>query len=1267
MKRLYQNSTNNKLLLAFILLLSFIHLRSQNIVPNPGFEFFNTNSCPLNPGDINAAIPWFNPSNSNPLATPDYYNNCPNITPPPSWHAVLTPHSGTGYAGIIMKNLYHPNYREYLETYLNCNMIPGLTYTVSFWITNGTIPYHNFAINKIGVLFTNGPVTQTSFNPILVTPQIEIQTIVASTSWIQYTFTITPTTTWDHMTIGSFTSDNSSGFLWNSQNWPNTANTVYASYFIDDVAVIKPTNFSLSGSSSPMGCNSAGSAIVNSNFPNLNYSYTWLPGGQNTQSLQNLTPGNYTVQVTASMGCGPVTNTLQVTVNPPTPITLTAISTPSYFCPGIPNILSVSGASSYTWLPFNLSGSTVTVNLTSPGIVTVQATGANGCLATRTLQINQGASLNLQTIDDTLCLNSSNTINISAGSNYTNSNVSYNWAPTSQTGQTITVSPLVNTVYTVVANAQGACQSSDTLAVIVHTNCCSTPTTGLIPLSTSMSGNYTNNSYLISGNVTITNNTNFFNSNFLFMPGAKITVAQNSSLIIEHSHLYSCGIIMWDGIKIRNGASVVATNTNGLGSTLLEDAIIGIDLDTITQGFISPPLLLDNVIFNKNLIGLRFANSAPSINAIPVMIKECVFTGRNLPFTSASWPNSNTTPSGLRFALPSATLGLSSPYLLQGYSLSNTKTSPGFSYLSQPSQIGIKIENIGNQLGTRTTFPGIDIGHTFPTIFNEFNLFDGIGIGIDVENGSLSTYNNVFQNLVTYTINNTQMGGIGINCINTGLTNFRLDLSPVNSWQQSLDFGNRYWNCITGINASNVLDINLTFALFRSVQKTSLLGNQPGQNGFIASGNRFNYLISNSEFENVNNAVEISFAPSIYNIGTGNVTGIYAEKLNLIENYFGPEVSSNISLPTQIPGPPPSMNYLRSAIHISGLNSTAWQILGNSLILSNKLNRCYNGIQIDGMSNYPIEIGGNEINLYDDHVFGNTQYGIKVQNNLDGLIIQQNTLSAQYTSNSTQYNAPNLPTYMHSNLRLMHLINNSSISFSLSPIIKCNNLSSASIGFQFEGNQQQMQFETNEMTQPMQEGLSLINNSSIGMQGTPPVPAGNRWIDNAPFFWVNSCQTYVDGTSFSSNSILVCESNSPITYPVTNCGAPLNAFANGITLIPTGNANDCQNSVTYPNIPNLRQAVKIDYLQNDPSENFENLNINIFPNPNNGKFKIEISSPSKISNIKIYSSIGTCVFESIYDSESQVIDFGKNLDNGVYHLSFEVNEKKYHSKLILNK
>ncbi len=128
-------------------------------------------------------------------------------------------------------------------------------------------------------------------------------------------------------------------------------------------------------------------------------------------------------------------------------------------CIGDSIILSASGGLDYVWNTGD-STSNVTASPTATTTYTVTATNVNGCTASDDVTIIVISGITVAITGDTsLCKGESSLLTASGAT-------SYSWN-TGQTDSSITVSPAVNTSYTVIGNI-GTCTDTTTITVNVH-------------------------------------------------------------------------------------------------------------------------------------------------------------------------------------------------------------------------------------------------------------------------------------------------------------------------------------------------------------------------------------------------------------------------------------------------------------------------------------------------------------------------------------------------------------------------------------------------------------------------------------------------------------------------------------------------------------------------------------------------------------------------------------------------------------------------------
>lgn len=113
------------------------------------------------------------------------------------------------------------------------------------------------------------------------------------------------------------------------------------------------------------------------------YSYSWSPPTVTGANPTNLSPGAYTVTVTAPGGC---TGTATVLLNT-TPPAMPTITGPLSFCEGNATILNAgAGYQSYNWS--NGDGTQQTV-ISSPGVYSVTVVNADGCVGMASVTVIQ--------------------------------------------------------------------------------------------------------------------------------------------------------------------------------------------------------------------------------------------------------------------------------------------------------------------------------------------------------------------------------------------------------------------------------------------------------------------------------------------------------------------------------------------------------------------------------------------------------------------------------------------------------------------------------------------------------------------------------------------------------------------------------------------------------------------------------------------------------------------------------------------------------------
>jgi len=192
--------------------------------------------------------------------------------------------------------------------------------------------------------------------------------------------------------------------------------------------------------------------------------WSWDFGNGQTSSLENPlfafgATGTFpvTLSVITSQGC---TASVTQQVNS-APVVTPQVTPPQSVCPGSQASMMASGGVVYLWS----TGSTSPSLQVSPGSTTtytVTVTDGNGCTATAQTSVTiLPEPVLLPDPDAHICKGSSETISVTGAS-------VYSWQPGGQTTASITVSPVVNTVYTVTGTDALGCSSSASVQVFIH-------------------------------------------------------------------------------------------------------------------------------------------------------------------------------------------------------------------------------------------------------------------------------------------------------------------------------------------------------------------------------------------------------------------------------------------------------------------------------------------------------------------------------------------------------------------------------------------------------------------------------------------------------------------------------------------------------------------------------------------------------------------------------------------------------------------------------
>ena len=246
----------------------------------------------------------------------------------------------------------------------------------------------------------------------------------------------------------------------------NTASgcTATASNFLF-TAPAAPNIFLQSSTPALCGLNNGTATVATIGAPGP-YSYAWNIGGNTTGIRSGLAPGNYSVTVTAG-GCQ---NSVNFNITTPGTVNVNLLSTGNLLCNGTntgsATVEAANGTGAYNYIWSNgATGSSVS---TLPsGNSTVTVTDANGCSATRTVNLTQPSAITLTTTPSAAACPSSTTGTVSASLSGGTLSYSYLWSNGRTTSNITGLSP---GTYTVTISDGNSCTTTSTATITALTN-----------------------------------------------------------------------------------------------------------------------------------------------------------------------------------------------------------------------------------------------------------------------------------------------------------------------------------------------------------------------------------------------------------------------------------------------------------------------------------------------------------------------------------------------------------------------------------------------------------------------------------------------------------------------------------------------------------------------------------------------------------------------------------------------------------------------------
>lgn len=182
--------------------------------------------------------------------------------------------------------------------------------------------------------------------------------------------------------------------------------------------------------------------------------YTWSTT-QTTSSI-SVSPAATTIYtVIGSSGTCSSSATASVLVNSNPTVTVNSAT----ICSGQTATLNALGATSYTWNPGGLTGSSVNLTPGSTQVYTITGSSPANCNGLNTATVTVISTPTIIATSATVCSGQTATLTASGATNYT-------WTPGAITSATLTATPATTTNYTVIG-ANGTCASQATATITI--------------------------------------------------------------------------------------------------------------------------------------------------------------------------------------------------------------------------------------------------------------------------------------------------------------------------------------------------------------------------------------------------------------------------------------------------------------------------------------------------------------------------------------------------------------------------------------------------------------------------------------------------------------------------------------------------------------------------------------------------------------------------------------------------------------------------------
>lgn len=187
--------------------------------------------------------------------------------------------------------------------------------------------------------------------------------------------------------------------------------------------------------------------------------FTWYPSNATgAQALFNPAAAMVCTVVAFDGTCPAIATVSLSTIPVPT---LIAVASDTDICAGESVTLSVSGATSYVWMPGGATTPTLVVSPTAPIQYSVTGPNSQGCfaLASQIVVVYPSPLVTVSSSDPLICNGGVVTLSVSGGNTYT-------WSTNAIT-PTISVSPAISTIYSVICTNLFSCTTTGTIGVDV--------------------------------------------------------------------------------------------------------------------------------------------------------------------------------------------------------------------------------------------------------------------------------------------------------------------------------------------------------------------------------------------------------------------------------------------------------------------------------------------------------------------------------------------------------------------------------------------------------------------------------------------------------------------------------------------------------------------------------------------------------------------------------------------------------------------------------